>query len=85
MGQSTKYLVVVAMRTSWLVRPESDTTIINWQFKYATERYNLVGVAYPVRAGSHYYDIVPQYLWGKEARSFLPQGGQEFIYVFERK
>jgi hypothetical protein len=80
-----KYLVMVLMPTSWLVRPESDLTIINWQFKYATEHYDLIGVAYPVRAGSHYYDIAPRYLWGQQARTFLPQRGQEFIYVFERK
>jgi hypothetical protein len=80
-----KYLVMVAMPTSWLVGPDSDLTIINWQSKYATEHYNLVGVAYPVRAGSHSYDIAPRYLWGRQASTFLPQRGQEFIYVFERK
>lgn len=80
-----KFIIVVAMRTSWLVRPDSDRTIIDdWMPRYTDENYNRVGVIMPV-VHSTYYDVETEYVWGEQARTYAPPSGSEFILVYERK
>jgi len=51
-----KYLVLVAVRTSWLRRPNSDTEIVKWMHRYAAEDFRLDGLVNIVsRERTDYY------------------------------
>src|SRR2546427_3204953 len=62
-----KYLVYVNVPFSWLVRPDSDTTILTWARTYIAAHYEVAGVA----------DIVSDdstvYAWGEEAARYAPR------------
>jgi hypothetical protein len=73
-----KYLVFVQVPTSWLVRPDSDRTILDWSQRYATQCFDLVGIA-DIISGSE-----TRYLWDEQARAHRPSGSA-FVMVFHRK
>ena len=51
-----KYLVLVAVRTSWLKRPNSDTGIFKWMHRYTAEDFRLDGLVNIVsRERTDYY------------------------------
>ena len=62
-----KYLVFVNVPQSWLARPDSDTSILDWSREWIRGHYELAGVA----------DIVSDektvYVWGGEAIGYRPQ------------
>jgi len=71
-----RYLVVVNVEVSWLVRPGSDQTIFRW-FQNYQRGFTPVGVV----------DIVSLqetvYKWGAEARGYAPRSGV-WLQVLER-
>jgi hypothetical protein len=73
-----KYLVVVNVRSSWLVRPSSKRTVLDWVAQYAGNHYDLDGII----------DIVdPEttlYRWGREAKAYQPVS-DSYLTVFVRK
>lgn len=73
-----KYLVFVRIPTSWLVRPDSDRSILDWGDRYTNECFDLVGIA----------DILSstetRYVWNEAARAYRPSGSGS-VLVFERK
>ena len=73
-----KYVVVVNVGVSWLVRSSSKRTVFDWGEKYLRNLYDLVGMIdiiapYPTR-----------YLWGKEAKAYKPVS-DSYLTVFNRK
>jgi len=56
-----RFLVYVSIPKSWLVRRDSDTTILAWADRYAMENYRRVGIAEMFSEG------VTAYCWGDEA------------------
>jgi len=73
-----KYAVIVDIPTSWLRRPDSDTTIFSWAQIYLGLNYRNVG----------FVDIFPggnsKAYWDDEARRNRPTS-QFNVYVLERK
>ena len=76
-ASEAKYLVYVNVPSSWLVRPDSDTTILTWARTYISAHYEVAGVA----------DIVSDdstvYAWGEEAARYAPRSPY-VVYVFRR-
>jgi hypothetical protein len=72
-----KYIVTVSVPMSWLVRPDSDRTILEWSERYIGANYTLDGIA----------DLLPsttEYHWGAEAQQYTPKTGN-VLMVFKRK
>jgi hypothetical protein len=72
-----KYIVTVSVPMSWLVRPDSDRTILEWSERYVGANYVLDGIA----------DLLPvttEYHWGAEALQYTPKTGS-VLMVFKRK
>jgi len=72
-----RYLVYVNVPFSWLVRPDSDTSILTWARSYIPAHYEVAGVA----------DIVSDestvYAWGEEAARYVPRSPY-VVYLFKR-
>jgi hypothetical protein len=73
-----KIVVVATAATSWLVRPDSDTTILEWANRYAAINFDLVGIIDKIGTGHS------EHFWGKDAVLHAPQPGS-VIYVFKKK
>ena len=73
-----KYLVWVNVRTSWLVRPESQRYIFKWFEEYSNKDFNLAGVI-DILSGSQ-----TVYRWDSEATNYSPRS-PFFLYVYKRK
>ncbi len=73
-----KYLVFVDSPFSWLVRQNSDQSILDWFENYSTAHYNMVGFADMVGPGK------TKYVW-REALPYYRVQGQASVSVFERK
>jgi hypothetical protein len=73
-----KYLVFVNVPDSWLMRPDSDQTILEWFKHYGQENYDVVGLV----------DIVSlewtNYFWDEDAVGRSPES-DHFIYILRRK
>jgi hypothetical protein len=80
-----KYVVLVDVRTSWLVRTQSDRTIFQWQEKYCESKYVLAGFVQSYRTGRSWSDYHTDYVWGDQVRTRRPNPKLEGIYVFERR
>ncbi len=72
-----RYLVVVRIPVSWLVRKKSDQMILNWVEQYAVENYRPVGI---VEMASWNRAI---YHWGSDAAGYVPRIPNSIV-VFER-
>jgi 4-amino-4-deoxy-L-arabinose transferase-like glycosyltransferase len=73
-----KYLVFVKIQFSWLMRAESDRTIVRWAERYARDCYDIVGVAdmqSPERT---------RYVWEGEAAAYQPSSGN-LVMTFRRR
>jgi MFS family permease len=72
-----KFIVVVPISSSWLIRPESEKFILDWTGDYLNRNYSLAGVA----------DIIsPEvtvYKWYDEARNYRVQS-EAYVLVYER-
>ena len=64
-SSNPKFIVLVPITTSWLIRPNSEKLILNWIEDYLYRNYSLVGVA----------DIVSPdttvYKWDDDARNYI--------------
>ena len=72
-----RYIILVNIPTSWLMRPDSKRLLIEWGEQYLHQDYNLAGVV----------DIIsPEltiYKWDKEASSYSPTSSLNLL-IFER-
>jgi hypothetical protein len=72
-----EYIVFAQVETSWLARPESDMTILEWSRRHVSDHYDLVGVA----------DIAPdgtEYRWEEDAAGYEARS-PEVMYVFRKR
>ena len=73
-----KYVVFVNVPYSWLLRPNSDTTILKWAQRYLNSNYHTVGLVDMLTDGSY------QAYWDDDPRINRPPS--EFnVYVLKRK
>jgi hypothetical protein len=73
-----KFLIFVKVSTSWLVRPNSDQSIIQWFGQYSRDNYRQVGIIDMISSGQTVYR------WDKETTGYSPRS-KLFVMVFERK
>ena len=71
-----KIIISVRIRSSWMVRDESERYIFDWAAHYISENYTPVGVV-------DIYGNATIYKWGKDAENYRP--GPNHIYVYERR
>ena len=73
-----KYVVLVDIQTSWLVREKSDLSILDWANEYCRRHYRTVGVA----------DIISEdrslLYWDDEIKDYSPSSSY-CVYVLERR
>jgi hypothetical protein len=73
-----KYVVMVNVQASWLIRPSSPRILMNWERNYVQEQFDLVGVI----------DIVDfdttRYLWDEKATGYDPVS-DTYLLVYKRK
>ena len=73
-----RYLVFVQIKSSWLVRPDSERKILKWGERYARKCYDLAGIV----------DIVSKdetrFLWERETASYKPVS-TNVVYVLRRR
>jgi 4-amino-4-deoxy-L-arabinose transferase-like glycosyltransferase len=74
---SPEFLVFVSVPTSWLMRSDSDRTILSWFDSYRRLRYRPVAIA-EIR-----WPQETIYLWGEEAAAFDPRS-RHWVAVFAR-
>ena len=74
---SPKYAVLVTIPSSWMDRPNSDLTIINWSQKYFNENYTIVGFVDSVAENQY------KMYWDEEARKNKPQSPFN-IFIMKR-
>jgi len=80
-----KYIVLVDIRTSWLVGPGSDRAILDWQKSYCQSNYTLAGFVQSYLTGQSWSDYHTDYVWEDQALTRQPHPKFESIYVYERK
>jgi len=71
-----KFIVFVNVRSSWIIRPESQTLIFDWAKSYLEENYVRVGIV----------DILQDqtiYLWDDDAVGYSPRSAA-FLEVYRR-
>ena len=72
-----KYLLMINIGTSWLLKPNSETFIVKWADEYINNNYRMAGL----------YEVFPNELsslkTGEEINGYQPQS-QDYIYIFER-
>jgi hypothetical protein len=73
-----KYLVFAQIFTSWLVRPQSDKTILAWVDRYTHKCYELVGIADIEPAGE------TRYMWEGEISRYKAASRNQ-VYTFRRE
>ena len=71
------FLVLVSIKSSWLVRSSAIYTLLGWCEQYVNSYYELVGIVDIADDSTHYE-------WGKSATSYQPVSST-FISVFKRK
>jgi len=74
-----KFLVLVNVPTSLLIRKDSIRTIFNWFASYSRDYYKIVGVTVM------HPDRQPIYLWDEQARHYISSVTDYWIAVYERK
>ena len=73
-----KYIVMVHIQKSWLARPSSINTVIDWADSYVHAQYDLVG-------GIDIIDFyTTRYLWDERASGYTPIS-DSFLTVFKRR
>ena len=76
-ASAPKYVVFVNVPQSWLARPDSDTTILDWSRGYIGAHYEVAGVV-DIAA-----DDTTVYAWGREAIDYELRSPYA-VYVFRR-
>jgi len=72
-----RFIVFVSVSTSWLLRPDSDLTVLGWFADYQTkfERVGVVDIVSPQRT---------TYVWGREAAAYTPRA-DAWLAIYERR
>lgn len=73
-----KYLVFAQIGASWLLRPDSDTSILDWGNRYTRQCYTPVGIA------DIYSKDDTRMLWDEAARGYRPVT-DHVLYTFRRR
>jgi hypothetical protein len=74
--QNPKFIIFVAVPSSWVARPESDRSIFNWAYEYCTKNYAPAGIVTLSEKGSEYY-------FSNALPSF--DSTQPYILIYQRK
>jgi hypothetical protein len=72
-----EFMVIVNISYSWLMKPSSNTSILDWASKYISAQYQQAGIA----------DMGPtstQYVWGADAATYSPSSPYN-VMVFKRR
>jgi 4-amino-4-deoxy-L-arabinose transferase-like glycosyltransferase len=72
-----EYIVFVGVRTSWQIRPTSNTYILDWFRNYSAANYELVGIADEVRPET-------RYVWGDAVKDYRTESDSS-LEIFKRK
>ncbi len=72
------YLVLARIATSWLVGPRSEQRLVRWANRYASQCYDLVGIA------DIYSAEATAYVWDAEATAYRPRS-ENLISTYRRK
>jgi hypothetical protein len=72
-----EYIVFAQVGTSWLARPESDKTLLEWCRRHVSDHYDLVGVA-------DIYTDGTEYRWEADAAVYEARS-TEVMYVFRKR
>jgi hypothetical protein len=77
-SSNPKFIVVVPITTSWLIRTNSEKFVLNWIEGYLYRNYSLVGVA----------DIISPdmtvYKWDDDARNYIVRS-EANVLIYERR
>lgn len=76
-SHAPRFIVLVGIHTSWLMRATSDRTILQWAQQYLADHYDQVGVV----------DITPwgtRFVWDAEAVGYGPQSNV-WMKVYRRR
>jgi hypothetical protein len=73
-----KWIIVVRIGNSWLIRPSSDRTIINWLGSYLVANYDVDGVVEVTK------DAPATYRWGKDSFTGTP-ASPKYVMVWRRR
>ncbi len=71
------YMVMVDVDMSWLMRPNSDRTILSWSDQFVAKHYALDGIVDILSEQQTYYR------WGDEARNYQPRSFYN-LKIFKR-
>lgn len=77
MSADPKFIVVVPIATSWLIRPESEKYILRWLDNYVRGYYTLVGVADIISAETTVYK------WYADAQGYIIRSPSH-VLIFEK-
>jgi hypothetical protein len=77
-SRKPRYLVMVNVPTSWLVRPGASLRIFEWAKGFAEAHYQVVGVA-DIRSA-----YLTEFWWDNDARNHPPQSSYNML-LFEHK
>jgi hypothetical protein len=73
-----KFIVMVPIIMSWLVRPDSEKLIFRWSEDYLNRNYSLAGVADMISPD------LTVYKWYDDARNYTHLS-QSYVLIYERK
>jgi hypothetical protein len=73
-----RFVVLVNIPTSWLVRPTSEHQVMSWAQQYVEARYDVVGIA-DLQSNDH-----TEFRWGPDASRCEPASAYS-VYVFCRR
>lgn len=76
-SHAPRFVVMVGVQSSWLIRATSERTVLQWAQQYIAEHYEQVGVV----------DITPwgtRFVWDAAAASYAPQSGV-WMKVYRRR
>jgi hypothetical protein len=77
MSSGPKFIVVVKVATSWLMRPDSEKYMLGWLDEYISAHYTLVGVADIISADTTVYR------WYRDAQEYAIQSPYH-VLIFEK-
>ena len=78
MSSNPKFIVVVSITTSWLIRPESEKYILRWLDDYVRNNYTLVGVADMISTETTVYK------WYSDAQEYAIQSPFHVLILRKR-
>ena len=77
-SSNPKFIVVVPVTTSWLIRPDSEKFVLGWIEGYLYRNYSLVGVADMISPD------ITVYKWDDDARKYIVRSDAH-VLIYERR